>query len=196
MARQGGMCYIFGERDVIEMFRTVSDIRGRIDPRKRMEVVDEMRLIEIAAIRRYRSPLHRPSRADPPQHSLESPHAAKQLGREPDFAAEHLYESLRAEADLTGNVRDGRGVRQAMKLAQCKGHGRVPFQPLRRLREQCLFQNEKPCLRRAGLQQPLAQLVRQSAPQILQRHQRVVQLAGGQAEKRESASRFEVYASY
>src|SRR5580698_10527943 len=60
--------------NVVEMFRTLRDICGRIDPRKSAEVADEMRLVEIAAIHRHRGPLHGLAFADRPQHALEAAH--------------------------------------------------------------------------------------------------------------------------
>src|SRR5580700_9704008 len=176
------------------MFRTLRDVGARIDSGKSMEVVDEMRLIEIAAVHRHGRPFNLPPRSDPPQDPLESTHAAKQFRRETYFAAEHLDEALGAQPDLSGHLRDGAGMRQAVKLTQREGHRGVPVQPLRSLREQDLLQDEKLSLRSAGLEQPLAQLSRQTAPQVLERYQRVVQLTRRRIEKRKGAAWFEVYA--
>ena len=85
-----------------------------------------MRLIEIAAIGRHGGPLHRPPFIGQPQRPLEPADTAKQLGRKPDFVAEDLYEPFRAEADLPSHIRNRARARQAAKLPQRKGYGRVP----------------------------------------------------------------------
>lgn len=56
-----------------------------------------------------------------------------------------------------------------------------------------LFEEVTAGPRRRGREQPLAQLARRRAPQRLQRHVRVAQLAGGEPEEWERAARLELH---
>ena len=78
------------------MLRPVRHIGGRIDAGERAEIVDEMGLIEVAAIQRNLGPFHALLPIHLIQGLLKAANAAKHLGREPGFIAEDLDESLGA----------------------------------------------------------------------------------------------------
>jgi hypothetical protein len=75
------------------------DIGCRVEAGKSLEVVDEMRLVVIAAGESDVHPLHSPS-PDETQNLLEALNATEQLWRQPYFVAEKLNESPLTDADL------------------------------------------------------------------------------------------------
>ena len=104
--------------------------RGR-DPGKRLEVVNKMRLIVIAALERHLNPVDFANSVRCPDHLLEATDAAEQLGRQPYFVAEELDESPLAEAHLLYHSRNRRRLHSSKELLQGERDYRMVLQRLR-----------------------------------------------------------------
>ena len=104
------------------MFAALGEVDTWIEARESLEIADEMRLIEIAASERDIGPIHLLRPMDELQHLLKAPDAAEELWRQPDLFVKNLDKASRAEAKLSGHVRDSARVRHAMKLSQSKIH--------------------------------------------------------------------------
>ena len=116
------------QRHVIAMRRLVRQIGGGIDPGEGAEIVDEVRLIEVAAIQRDIGPFHALAAFHSTQGLLEAANAAKHFGRESGFIAKHLDESLGTESDLIRDACDSGPLRLGHKTAQCEPHSGVTIE--------------------------------------------------------------------
>ena len=87
-------------------------IRGGIHTRKRMKVLDEVRLVIVAARKRDVGPLDLPVVADLLQDALESTNPAEQLRRQTNLVGEHVEEAPMAETYPGGYIAnpDDRGI--------------------------------------------------------------------------------------
>ena len=93
---------------MILKLRFVRDVGRRTDARERAEIVDEMRLIEIAAGESNFGPIDELAVACyMPQDFLETLHAAEKLGRQTDLLGEELDEAPFAQPDLRAHAGDG-----------------------------------------------------------------------------------------
>ena len=94
------------KRDVILELSFVGDVRCGIDAGEGAEVVDEMRLIEVAARQCNLRPVDAAIGAcraeDVAQNLLETLHATEQLRRQADMLRKQLNEMAIAESDLIG----------------------------------------------------------------------------------------------
>src|SRR6266851_330821 len=109
-------------RDVIDVARSARDVLGGIDAGERLEVVDEVRLVEVAARERHIGPIDVRLLIHEMQHALKSPHAAEDLRRESDLFEEELLESAGADADC---VDDRRDASDSAELTERESHGSV-----------------------------------------------------------------------
>ncbi len=76
------------DRHVVEMFSLGGQVRSRIDAGKLLEIVDEVRLVEVTAAQGNVDPVSLTSVMDDAQHLLKTTDAAEQFGGQPDFLAE------------------------------------------------------------------------------------------------------------
>jgi len=93
----------------------VGGVFGGIDAGEGAEVVDKVRLIEIAAIDGDIGPPDGPTRRDAAEHALETANAAKKLRGQADVMLEEFDETARAEAGFGGDFADVSGLRGVEK---------------------------------------------------------------------------------
>ena len=79
-----------------------------IDAGKFFEIMDEMGLIEIAAIRGHIRPGKIRSGANLLQHLLKAADAGEEFRCKSNFVGEKLDETARADADVVGKIGNGR----------------------------------------------------------------------------------------
>ena len=72
---------LLGKSYVVEVLCPGIEVAGWIEPGKVREVMDKMRLVEIAAVHGQVRPFDPSAFCDEPQRPLKSTHAAKQLWR-------------------------------------------------------------------------------------------------------------------
>ena len=89
------------------------------------EIVNEMRLIIVAAFERNLRPLDILFPVNAPQHMLEAAHATKDFRRQPDLAAKQLYESPRAQSNPVSHSGYSRSVRRLAELLESVSNGRM-----------------------------------------------------------------------
>ena len=128
------------------MFGSMRGVSRRTEAGKSFEIVDEMGLIEIAAIQRYAAPIYFAAHPDVAQNLLKALDAAEKLGRQSNLIVEDIDETAGAEADLSGNLRDGGRSPQVSKFMQSIIDRRMPQQRLTRVSEQTFFQDLKLCI--------------------------------------------------
>ena len=75
---------------MVQVLSLPGQIRGGIHAGKSVEIMDKMRLIEIAAVSREVHPIKISAFMNQLQYPLETADAAEQLGREPHLMAEEL----------------------------------------------------------------------------------------------------------
>lgn len=92
---------------------------------KRLEVVNQMRLVVIAAGQSNLCPLGRLAWLKALQRLLEAANTTIQLGCQANFFVENLDKSPRTQADLLGHIGDGWDGRRAVKRLQREGDGRL-----------------------------------------------------------------------
>ncbi len=181
-------------RDVAAIPRPGAEVRGGAEAGERPEVVDEMRLVVVAAGERDVRPVDVRRRRERAQDLLEAPHAAIELRREADLGREDLDESPRAEADAVRDVAD-RAHRGGVHGSERVRHRRVADRRSAEPREQRGFEDAEPGARRRRLLQALLQGARVRAPDGVQGHALVVQLVGRHpSQERKRATRPEVHA--
>src|SRR5678816_4440035 len=121
--------------------------------RDSLEVVNEVRLVEISALRGEPSPVGCAGAPREGDRSLEPEHAREPLGRHADLRREHLDEATSTEAEVRGDIAD-RGVRPC-EPCERQRNGRmttaVPRQPL----QQYLLEHHE-SRRRRRLAQPVS----------------------------------------
>ena len=115
------------------MRRPVRKVGGWIDPGECAEIVDEVRLIEVAAIQGDLGPIDALAAFHAVQRPVEAPDAAKHFGRESSLIAKHLDEALGAEPDLFAHRRHGCQVRSRHEAVQGESHGVMLIEASRQL---------------------------------------------------------------
>src|SRR5947209_19530675 len=105
------------------MRRLVREVGRRVNASEGLEVVDEMRLIEVATTQRNVCPINLRRRVDETQDLLKTAHAAEQLRRQTDLFAKDLDEAPRAQARLIRHVRDRTRVSLALQFSERVGDG-------------------------------------------------------------------------
>ena len=156
-------------------------LRG--ESRKRLEVVDEMGLVEIPAVEREVCPGGPLPSFDPPQHFLKAQHAAKHFRRESDGFLEQVDEALRTQAKLCRHLRDGapllpgleRGKRERDSGMWCLLPGYA--------RQEEAFEDAHPVVVRLGRLQLLAQVKGGCSPEHGKINDLVGQLGGRHRQK-------------
>src|SRR4051812_9085192 len=105
------------ERNVVDVVGAVREVRARADARERLEVADEVRLVEVPARRGDVDPRDGPG-VRPADDLLKPQHAAEELRREADLARERADKAARAETGGRRDLGDPSRVRRARQLAQ------------------------------------------------------------------------------
>jgi hypothetical protein len=113
------------ERDVILELCFVGDVGGGVDAGECAEIVNEMRLVEVAARQRDLRPVDDGASrgaSDVTQNFLETLHAAKQLWSKADLLRKKLDEAAIAETNLICYGRDG-ASRALSEILDGERHG-------------------------------------------------------------------------
>src|SRR5579864_672319 len=129
------------DRHVVQVFGFLRLISRGIDAGKLFEIMDEMRLIEIAAARRHVYPGKLCAGPNVLQHLLKAPNASKELGRESHFMGKELDKAARADTDVIGKISDGGGSMNVAKKTKRAIDGVMVFQRLESLLQQALFKH-------------------------------------------------------
>jgi len=115
---------------VVSLLRQVS--RG-IDAGKFFEVMDEMRLIEIATARSHVRPGKFRAVANLLQDLLKAANASKEFGRKTNLIGKKLDEAARADAYMVGKIGHRRSSMDVAEKAKRAIDGTMPLQGLERL---------------------------------------------------------------
>ena len=81
---------------MIQVWGSVSRVRAGTQPGEGPEIVDEMRLVEVAAIERDVRPIDLPACSDSVNNLLESTDAAEQFRSQSDLGAKDVSKAARA----------------------------------------------------------------------------------------------------
>jgi hypothetical protein len=101
----------------------IGEVFGGIDARKTAEVVNEVSLIEIAAVESDIGPANGAAGSDAPKDRLEAANAAKEFRGQTDVVLEELDEVARAEAGFGDDLGDVGGLRGVNKGLDGVFHG-------------------------------------------------------------------------
>ena len=96
-----------------------------IDTGERPEIMNKMRLIEVAGIQGDIRPFDLRTRSHTLERSLEAIYAAEKFGRQADLAIEELYEMAETESRSFRHVRDATSKRCRLKLAESEVDSRM-----------------------------------------------------------------------
>ncbi len=97
-------------RYMIDVWRLTRQVLRRRDSGERLEVVDEVRLIVVAAIERHLCPFNFLDRMGHLNNPLETADPREQLRSKSNLVAEQLDETALAATDLVNNSRYQRSV--------------------------------------------------------------------------------------
>lgn len=139
-----------------------------IDAGKFFEIVDKMRLIEIAAISRQVYPGKVCIGPNLLQDLLKAANASKEFRRKSNFIGKKLDEATRADANVIGKISHGGSRVDIAKEPQSAIDYTMPFQRLERLFQQAFFKHLKFLFRRLRFQQAFPQKSCFMAPQVFQ----------------------------
>src|SRR5262249_42633900 len=159
------------------------------DAGKRLEVVDEGRLIVVATGEGQVGPVDGTAQLNFPQDTLEALHTAEQLWRQADLPFKEVDEAARAEPGALIYSADGAPAGYPVEFRQREGYRRMPVEGSARCFEQRLLQDTQLSFGRRCRQQALAQLADAlAAPELGQIRMLVVQLTAWQFEERMGAA--------
>ena len=143
------------DRQVVVVAReilVIGEIFGGIDSGEGAEVVDEMRLVEIAAVQRDASPVDGFAAGDLAENLLEAAHAAEEFWRHANVLFEKLDEAAGAEAGFAGDVGDFCGGRPRQEIADGVFDDGLAVEHAGGALEERQFQDAQLCRRRPGSQ--------------------------------------------
>ena len=103
---------------MVGVFASQGQPRGRGKAGKGLEVVNEVRLVEISARGCDIHPIYILGHSHVLEYFLKPPDAAEQLWRKTDLLAEDLDEAACAEADLIRNFANGSCVRHRVEFIE------------------------------------------------------------------------------
>ena len=106
------------KRDVVAVLSAHGQEGRGVESGEGAEIVDEVRLIEIAAGLGDRGPRDTAAAVDMRQDVLKTPNAAEEFRREPDLGAECLDKSAPTEADAVGDLANTSHGRSRKELTQ------------------------------------------------------------------------------
>ena len=92
---------------MVDMFASMGEVGGGADSRKALEIMDEMGLIEVAAIQRDLRPIDFLSVAEGVQNLLKTQDPAKQFRRQSDGFIKNLDEPPGAVTCLINHLGNG-----------------------------------------------------------------------------------------
>jgi hypothetical protein len=108
---------------VVTLAHVGAKVRGRIHPRERAEIVNEVRLIIVAAGHRDVPPLDLPIPPNQCENALEAEDTREHLRRETDIRGEHLDEAAWTGPDTLGDPSDGLHVGHGLDRADREDYG-------------------------------------------------------------------------
>lgn len=155
---------------------------------KRLKVVNEMGLIEIAAVQREVCPPGGLPSCGPPQHLLKAQHTAEHFRRESDGFLKQGDEALGAQAKLCGHLRDGAPLFLGLERDQReRDSGMRCLLPGEACQEEA-FEDAHPVVVRLGRLQLLAQVKGGGSEDAGKIHDLVGQLGGRHRQKEARAA--------
>ena len=116
------------QRNMIHVRRCDGYVFARSHAGKHSEIVDEVRLVVVAAPVRQVGPVLLRLLglgAQGAQNLLKTPHTLEGFRRQPGLIAEELNEAARAESDVAGEVADAQAVRGLSKPSSGESDGWV-----------------------------------------------------------------------
>ena len=175
--------------------RTQPQVFCGADTAEFLKIMNEVRLVEVAARKRDVYPIDRLPVLNPANDLLEPLDAAEELWGESDFVPKELNEAPLTVASSLRNFSAGEQTRIVLKLSHGEGDGRVMFQRPVCNAQQPIFENSKLrvdrcCVVEAAEQFPGSSL----APKIGQSDAEIMQFPKRTSEKRIGAARLEVNA--
>lgn len=129
---------------MILVFALMPEIGARIETRKSLEIVDEMRLVEIAAGESNFRPLDLLAASYKLQRLLKAANTTKQLGGQTNFLAKKRDEAFGTKADEFGNICYCSHVSGVLELLQCEGNSGMARQWPHKMCQKGLFEDMEP----------------------------------------------------
>ena len=114
-----------GKRDMVAMLSPLHQIGAGSQSGKRLKIVNEMGLVEIASIQREVRPPDGLLSRDPLQHLLKALHPAEHFWGESDCLLKQGDEALGTHAQLRGHLRDGASLVPILERGQREPDSRM-----------------------------------------------------------------------
>src|SRR5712692_3615916 len=147
-----------GQRNMIAIGTALRQVGLRREAGKRLEVMDEMCLVEVPAVQCEICPRDPLPFFDQTQHFLKAKHAAKHFRRESDGFLEQMDEALRTQAKVCGHLRDGAPLVPGQELGKRERDSRMWCLLPGYARQEEAFEDAHPVVVRLGRLQLLAQV--------------------------------------
>jgi hypothetical protein len=164
------------------------------ESREFLEIVDQVRLVEITAFHGNPGPVRGGYAPDQRPGPLEAPDSVVLLRGHSDLRREHLDEPALGEADLAGDVPNFHRLVDSLQRCERSRDGGVLLRGSTQSREERLLEEREPMRWRGRLAEPLPDLGGGRVPEVGQIHVGVAQLYGGEAEEGVRATRPKVHA--
>jgi hypothetical protein len=161
----------------------VGEVFGGIDAGKGAEIVDEMGLIEIAAIERDVGPANGTARRYAAEHTLEAANAAEEFRGQADVVLEEFDEAARAEAGFGDDFGDVGGLRGVQKRFDGVFDRRMVVKHTGGTAEKSEFNGAEFGEGRRSFEDALAELSREGSPKIGEFEMLIAQFSAGEFEE-------------
>jgi len=174
----------------------VGEVFGGIDAGEGAEVVDKVRLIEIAAIDSDIGPPNGPTRRDAAEHALETANAAKELRGQTDVILEEFDETARAEAGFGDDFADVSGLRGVEKRFDGVFDRRMVVEHTSGALQESEFDGAEFGEGSGRLEDAVAELSREGSPNVTEFQMLIAQFSAGNLEKWNRTGRMETDANH
>ena len=176
------------------LYRAVTSLTNKFrgtQVREESKVVNQMRLVVVATIRRHSRPIWQSDPSHFVERSPKTPDTTKQLGRHADLAREQLNEASLTDASISRDIANSQARVGSTESVERESHGVMTLQRPEQMRHERFLQQGKPLCWRFGCAQPLAKFYGRSSPERLQVNVCICQFAGRRSKKRKGAAWFE-----
>src|SRR5215213_2824616 len=150
------------------MLTKATEVLCRAKAGEFLEVVYQVRLIEVSAGHRHPCPIRFLGLTHQSPHPLRSQHAAEHLRGEADLSGEHLAEPPLAYTNVSGDISHRSACAVGAKPVQSNHHRGVPFSRATQAVREDLFHDPKPLSMRADNAQTFPKLKARAAPNVRQ----------------------------